>query len=218
MELKYLKITAYKDNALNSEIGDYTVMLNPETYTQNYAVQYNIEQAPGTPNTTLRFEVSTPQELSFDLVFDGTGVVNYNRTDLLTEIESFKNVVYTYNGDIHSPNYLKLSWGEAMNFPCRLTSLAITYKLFKPDGTPLRAEAKVSFKEYQDPLVIEMEAKRNSPDMSHIITVVAGDTLPALAYKVYGENGHYLKVATFNQLDNFRKLKPGSKIQFPPLI
>lgn len=219
-QLEYLTIEAYnnEDFEEGEMIASYKVMINPETYTHSYSIDYSNRQEPGTPNTSSKFEKAPPSEVSFDLIFDGSGVVDINRVDLVDEIEKFKKVVYDYNGDIHKPNYLKITWGKSPFFQCHLTSMSITYKLFRPDGSPIRAEVKVSFKNFEDPNKIEQEAKRKSPDLSHIVTVVAGDTLPALTYKAYGEKEHYLKVARFNQLTNFRNIKPGTQIVFPPLI
>lgn len=56
-----------------------------------------------------------------------------------------------------------------------------------------------------------------SPPMTHIVTVRAGDTLPALCHRIYGDSGYYVKVAAFNNLNPLRKLKPGTQLLFPPL-
>ena len=152
------------------------------------------------------------------MIFDGSGVVDKNKTNILKEIETFRKLVYDYNGDIHKSNYLKIMWGSNPAFQCHLTSLSITYKLFRPDGTPIRAEAKASFKNFEDPKMIAAKEDSKSPDMTHLVTVVAGDTLPALCYKIYGQRDQYMKVARFNNLINFRNLKPGTRISFPPLV
>ena len=56
-----------------------------------------------------------------------------------------------------------------------------------------------------------------SPDLTHIRTVQSGDTLPLLAKAMYGSSRYYLVVAEANGLDDFRNLKPGTKLFFPPL-
>ncbi|MEO1261782.1 MAG: hypothetical protein AAFZ15_23460 [Bacteroidota bacterium] len=217
MSLSYLTITAYKDKSFSSKIGTYTVMINPEKYTQNSSVEYSTEQGQGAPGTTIKYKKTTPQTISFVLVFDGTGVVSSKRTDLVEEIDQFKKLVYDYNGEIHSPNYLELKWGAGLSFECKLTSMSTDYTLFRPDGKPLRAKVTVNFKGYKDPQMIEAEADKSSPDLTHLVTVVAGDTLPGLSYKIYGDTGYYLQVARFNNINNFRNIKPGTVIQFPPL-
>ncbi|NBW36761.1 MAG: hypothetical protein EBR30_17405 [Cytophagia bacterium] len=218
MALKFLTLIGYKDNAMKSQVGTYKALINPDKYSQRYEIHFNDEQGIGTPNATLKYKKTTPPGLDFELIFDGTGVLSTSRTDVLSDITSFKNVVYYYNGSIHKPNYLRLIWGKGLSFQCQLTSLSFTYTLFKSDGSPLRAKASVSFKEYQTPAQIAANSNNQSPDMTHEVMVRAGDNLPAMAYAVYGNNSHYLKVAEYNKLDNFRQLVPGTKILFPPLI
>ena len=56
-----------------------------------------------------------------------------------------------------------------------------------------------------------------SPPMDRMVTVVAGDTLPALCHKIYGDSSFYVQVAKYNKLNKFRKLTPGMQLRFPPL-
>ncbi|MGB3466731.1 MAG: LysM peptidoglycan-binding domain-containing protein, partial [Cyclobacteriaceae bacterium] len=176
--LLYLTIEGFKDNGFNDSVGDYVAMINPDKMTEKFKVEYNDEQSPGSPNTVIKYRKSLPSDLDFELVFDGTGVVNPKRTQLMSEIGKFKRIVYDYNGAIHSPNYLKLTWGKALKYQCRLTSLSINYTLFKPDGTPLRAKANVGFRNYIAPAKLEAEKDNQSPDLTHEVVVKAGDTLP----------------------------------------
>lgn len=217
-KLQYLTIVGYKDNAFGTKVGSYRALINPDKYTQNFHVEYNFEQGLGTPNSSIKFKYSPPSDISFELLFDGTGVISQSRTDVQTEIENFKKIVYDYNGEIHSPNYLKLIWGSGLSFQCRLTSLSFNYTLFRSDGTPLRAKGNVSFKNYVSPKQVKTDSDNQSPDMTHERTVRAGDTLPTLTKEIYGDNSHYLKVAAYNKLSNFRYLVPGSVIYFPPLV
>jgi nucleoid-associated protein YgaU len=46
------------------------------------------------------------------------------------------------------------------------------------------------------------------------VTVEAGDTLPLLCYRVYGDSRYYLAVAAHNRLDDFRGLQPGTLLCF----
>lgn len=217
-KLQYLTLVGYKDNAFSSKIGSYRALINPDKYTHRYEIAFNEEQGIGTSNASIKYKKTPPQGLDFELIFDGTGVLSNARTDVVADINSFKKIVYDYNGDIHKPNYVKLIWGKGMNFRSQLTSLSLNYTMFRADGSPLRARATVSFKEYQNPTQITANAANGSPDMTHEWLVKAGDTLPALSSQIYGDCSHYLKVAAYNKLDNFRYLKPGTTLYFPPLI
>jgi nucleoid-associated protein YgaU len=57
----------------------------------------------------------------------------------------------------------------------------------------------------------------SSPDLTHLRDVREGDTLPLLAQEIYGNPHLYLEVARVNRLVNFRRLRPASRLSFPPL-
>jgi hypothetical protein len=230
-ELTKLHIKAYSDPRFNDEIadGEFRTLLNPEKYIYKYKIEQNRQQASGTSSSSPRFNKTPPEDLELDFIFDRTGVlVNYGEpgtsddtlsvdegSGVIDDVEQFKRVVFDYNGDEHRPNYLIISWGTLL-FKGTLTGMDITFKLFKSDGTPLRASAKAKFKGFiEDNLRVAIE-NNNSPDLTHVRIVREGDTLPLMAYRIYGDPKYYLKVAEINNITNFRKLKSGQKIYFPP--
>lgn len=220
-----LSITGYSDPGFRTKVSGVTnpfqVWINPASYTYNAQILYNDRQAQGSPGPSPEFNRVGDEEVSFDLVFDATGVIApppgqsqaHGVSDALNE---FMRLVSTVNGTIHSPNYLVLSWAQ-LQFECVLTSLKIEYTLFRPDGTPLRAKVAVSFKSFQSETALAKETAKASPDMTHIVSVVSGDTLPNLCHRIYGDSGYYMKVAAFNGLLGFRALSPGTQLLFPPL-
>ncbi len=223
--LEKMTITAYSDGKFSKQVGKpFPVYINPEKYTQDYRICYNNVQAQGSPGGSPDFNKIADEKMSFELVFDGTGVipspipgvVPYTEDGIKTQIDEFKKLVFNYNGNIHSPNFLKLAWGT-MLFKCRLTTLNLTYTLFKPDGTPLRARANVNFVGYTDEVELAKQANKSSPDLSHLVTVKGGDTLPLMCYGIYGSSAYYIQVARVNKLTDFRSLRVGMQLLFPPL-
>lgn len=209
-------IVSYTKPDFTGKAGQYTVLVNPEKYSQTLDVTYESTGAPGSKNSTLKFSKMPPAELKFELLFDATGAIENSPTDLATEIATFQKVVYDYDGTIHEPRYLMLYWGK-MKFGARLTSLNYSYTLFAPNGAPLRAKADVSFKNYENPSTIVKEEDKQSPDITHHVVVTAGDTLPGLCYRVYNDTRFYLDVARHNRLVDFRRLRAGQLLTFPPL-
>jgi nucleoid-associated protein YgaU len=98
-----------------------------------------------------------------------------------------------------------------------LTSLTIDYTLFRPDGTPLRATLKASFTEYTTPALEQLQNFLSSPDVTHVRTITATDRLDLMSYNIYKDSKYYMELARVNNLNNFRKLKVGDKIVFPPI-
>ena len=154
-----------------------------------------------------------------ELVLDGTGVVkssNSQPVSVKDQIDLLKSVVYTYVGSKHEAPIVQLTWGSFL-FYGRVESLKFDYTLFKPSGVPLRAKVSLTFIEYQSSEEIVKEAQNESPDLTHLVEVKAGDTLPLLCYRIYQNSAYYPDVARINNLTHFNDIKPGMQLKFPPL-
>jgi Contractile injection system tube protein len=221
-ELKKLKVAAYSDPEFKNRITDiaeFSTLMNPEHYTFNYKIQQNEDQAPGTSSAPLAFSKIAPEELELDFIFDRTGVITGAESledGVIDDLEKFKKVILQYNGQEHKPNYLIISWGSLL-FKGSLTEMSIEFKLFKSDGTPIRALAKAKFKGVVEENLRAAKENNQSPDLTHYRIVKEGDTLPLMTFKIYGNSKYYLEVAKANNLTDFRKLKAGQRIFFPPL-
>jgi len=214
-ELKKLKIEAFKQIDYREKIDEFTVMFNPATYTQKHEVEYEDAQGQGTTGSTQKFGRIKPQEYTFNFLFDGTGA-SAPRTDVAHEIERFLAVTGKINSEIHRPNFLIISWGNLIS-KCVLKTATISYSLFKPDGYPLRAKVAATFAENIDDTLRTAEEGKESPDLTQFRQVREGDTLPLMAYRIYGDARYYMDVAEANQLTDFRNLPVGMTLQFPPV-
>lgn len=231
-ELIKLRIKAYKDEKFTEKVadGEFKTLLNPEQYKFNYKIEQNEDQAPGTSAAAPRFNKAPPANLELEFVFDRTGViVDYGKpgtaddnvfrdegNGIIDDIEQFKRVIFEYNGEKHKPNYLIISWGTLL-FKGTLSEMEITFKLFKPNGTPLRATARTKFKGFVEENLRVAKENNSSPDLTHVREVKEGDTLPLMTFRIYGDSKYYLEVARVNRITNFRKLSVGQVIYFPPI-
>lgn len=197
----------------------YEALINPETYTLSYKLKFSEGgQGQGSSGKQLKYEYTEPAEMAFEFLFDNTGIVDGEpRDSVADDLKRFRQVVIDYKGDSHEPRHFKLVWGENSIFKGRVTAVDVVYKLFKPDGTPIRATAKVTFKSSIEEEKRAASENNQSPDLTHVRQVKLGDTLPLLCQEIYGDPRYYLQVAQRNGLDNFRRLLPGSTLQFPPL-
>lgn len=163
-------------------------------------------------------------KVTFDIYLDATGVYGeVGKNFIHQKIEDFKDVCYYYAGDKHDAPYVKILWGKALmkyrtlDFVYRLETLTVNYTLFDTTGLPLRAKLTCAF--LGDIKLTEGDklAAKSSPDLTHLITVKAGDSLPNLCKSIYGKPEMYHHVARFNKLSNFRNLEPGQQLEFPPI-
>ncbi|MCP5245929.1 MAG: LysM peptidoglycan-binding domain-containing protein [Burkholderiales bacterium] len=196
----------------------FEALINPETYTLEYKVKTDEEQGQGTSGAQSRFEYTMPEELTFEFLFDNTGIIDgiAKKEGIFDDVNHFRKILTEYQGESHEPYHLKLVWGNLI-FKGRAVELSITYKLFNPDGQPIRAVARAKFKGSIEEKKRAAKENRSSPDLTHVRKVKAGDTLPLMCYRIYGNPKYYLEVAEVNGLSNFRSLIPGTDLVFPPL-
>lgn len=195
----------------------FVAMINPSGYQHSSAIKYAKNEALG-PGGEEKFSKITPDKIVFkEMVLDGTGVVEGTTTSVKDQIALLRKVAYTYQGDDHEPPVVEVSWGPLL-FKARMESLAVDYTLFKPSGEPLRAKVTLTFIAFKSTEEVFRESSLESPDLTHLVEVKAGDTLPNLCYQIYKDASYYLEVARINQLSNFRHLQPGKLLRFPPLV
>ncbi|HVZ25607.1 MAG TPA: hypothetical protein VG842_06120 [Sediminibacterium sp.] len=222
MELKKVKIESFKDPDCNEPVpdGEIEAFINPKEYTRSVKVDYTKVSVMGDPQTTLVFSKFGDGNLVLgDFIVDGTGLVNntsFDNTDVDGYVQKFQDVVTKYIGEIHSPPYLKITWGN-LSFVCVCESFTVKYTLFRPDGTALRAAITLSLMNTVDWSTKVQEAANQSPDLTHLRTVQAGDTLPLMAYQIYGDSSYYLEIARINHLNHINDIRPGDQLYFPPL-
>lgn len=214
----------------------YVVQVNPSSYSLAQSLSYSRHLGQGFSSSDAIYSHTPPATLDFEFLFDATGVVPAPSETgdiplvgavvsalsgsqpyvVMDEIKKFNTLVYHYSGDMHRPRYLQLVWGS-LKISCVLSSLVYRFTLFKQDGTPLRAVASCTFSESKPDAKRVREDNAHSPDLTHVRDVQDGDTLPLLAYDVYGNSNLYIQVAQVNKLVNFRRLKSATPLQFPPV-
>jgi hypothetical protein len=229
-KLEKIKIKGYENiDHTGAPPKIFEAFINPDEFTVNYSTNIDHTSTAGQTGTSGNFLSATPMELALKFYLDGTkasGVLKsadgaeVNVSQKLTEFYE----ACGYNPTSHRPNYVEIFWGDLhlMRFNPEvfhgcLKSVSVNYKLFNSNGAPLRAIINATFVEAIPPAKRDSAAKASSPDLTHVRIVNEGDTLPAMAQKIYGDFSYYLEVAKANGLKDFRNLQPGSKIFFPPL-
>lgn len=191
----------------------YIVMFNPDTLTVDTNVEFDRNAAPGSTSAQMRFIKIRPRDFNFEFLVDGTGASGEQR-EVLAEINAFK-LVTGFFGDLHKTAPLILIWGTFIA-KCVLTRMSVKYTLFRENGTPLRATISASFAEYTTANDLVRFMNLASPDLTHI-RQAAGDKLPLMCHEIYNESRHYLEIAKVNGLVNFRNLRSGQQLVFPPI-
>lgn len=213
-ELIKLKIQGYENQnySESKKSGEFATQVNPATLKLGKRLNYYQNGEVNGHPILKKFRSQALDSLSFEVIMDDTGVIPSKTGKIKDRINQLEKAVYRINSESHEPSYTKVVWGTFI-FKGRVESINYDYNLFAPDGTPLRVKISFSFAGYFDKDVSQM----NSPDLSRVITFRAGDTIARYCDEIYGDASFCHEIAAYNNLSEFRKIEPGTKIHFPPL-
>jgi hypothetical protein len=241
-----MRIEVYQKKDFTGNKKTILVQVNPEKYTIKQQIAYAEGQTIGSIGSDLKFSKIEPEEVSFEFLFDSTGILprakfeesnGFSSNKITTALKSvtptivnpfkkaqsidedvnkFKGYLMGYNSSTHQTNYILLIWGT-YSLKCRLKGMDIEYTHFTRDGKPIRARAKCTFKATMSQKQMDKEKQNQSPDITHERNFGQSDTLTLLAEDIYQSNSYYTDVARANKLMSFRKIDTGKPLFFPPL-
>jgi hypothetical protein len=192
----------------------YFTQFAPDKHQQTEKQNLPRRLAQGEKDPEAFFAGSEGEDFDFNILIDGTGAAGSKR-EVLVDVELLK-VVTGFNGILHHPNYLLVVWGTFIRTAI-LKDFSVSYELFRPDGTPLRAKVKLVFRKHVPKIQSLLESRLSSPDMTQQRIFRAGDRLDLLCNRHYRDQRYHIAVAKVNGLTSFRFLKQGQEIVLPPI-
>jgi len=217
--MQTIKISAYTDKDFSQQHGSALELpMEPEQISFGNSIHYRDDRQLGSTGGDIRFEKYGPATLSLKFTIDCTGVVEETLPgdSVYDKVNDLADLLYVYNSDGHSPSYVVVTYGELL-FKGRLEKMDTKYQLFSSGGVPLRATVSLVFKRFMTGKEERKKFSKQSPDMSRLVTVKEGETLPYLCHRLYGDSLLVREVARFNELDSFRNIPAGTQLLFPPL-
>jgi hypothetical protein len=195
-------------------------LFNPKLLSFSRSVGWKMQGAAQRDSPELQFTNAEPQTLSLDLFFDTYDTPIAEKSDVrekylkrllhLTTVET--------HGDKHRPPVCRLRWGRPKYFfQGVLEKLDQKFTMFLEDGTPVRATATCTFKEWRtnyDRLNLQ---DTQSADLAKRWIVKRGDSLSGIAAMEYLDPCLWRPIAAANNIDNPFDLRPGHSLIIPAL-
>lgn len=225
---EWAELTPYEDEKGEKKAKEsIKVLINASSFKEEYKLKYEENVQNNGTNSESKFIGVEPQEMEIAILLDATGIFDSGfGQSMMKSINSFnpKKETASVNEQVkklketflqvypssHKPLILGFNWGK-FDYKCTVQSLLVEHKLFNKNGETLRAELKLNTKKIMDPILV------NSPDLTHVRTVKSSDNWQLLVDEIYQDPRYYWEAAKANQLINFRNLKPGMQVFFPPL-
>ncbi len=196
--------------------------LNPTQYaiTKTNTWQAN-QAAPGASFPPAQYNGGQAREMTLELMFDAgvDGDVTSVTDKLFKLMEPDKTLGTPGPG---RPPHFTLSWGTFQSFDAVCKSLSVTFLLFRPDGTPTRAQANLSLMQvHKDPrsgggtpAPKTNPTSRSTHDVrSHVVR--EGDSLPSIAFAQLGDPTRWRDIAEANGIDDPLRLRAGQTLTIP---
>ena len=150
--------------------------------------------------------------LSLDLFFDTTDT----GADVRSVTDKLMKLTLKHAKD-KQPPLCRFVWGKLTSFLAYVPSVSVSFTMFLGNGTPVRAEAKLTLKQYKDEALFKAQNPTSRSDARRTWVVVAGQTLDWIAYQEYGNAAHWRHIAEVNQLADPLDLHPGQILKLTPL-
>ncbi len=201
-------------------------LFNPTELSITKANTWNAETKKGTSFSKPAFGGGSPREMSVNLLLDESlgkpGSVKAMANELLKMMEVPSG---TGGGNAKAaPPHVTFKWGDVPSFKAACTSLTITFQLFKPNGTPIRADVKLALTQAESATSASANSSNQPTNPTTrsegglgVHVVKDGDSLQSIAHRTYGDAGRWRMVAEANGIDNPLHLRRGTPLNLPRL-
>ncbi len=194
-------------------------LFNPTEYSISKTNSWDAVAIVGFDVPPTEFQGGNPTTLSLDIFFD-TYELNQDvrtYTDKVFNLTKISNETRQGSQRGRPPRVL-FNWGRVFSFQAVITSISVTYTLFKPDGTPVRAKMQLSLQECEDASIQPAQNPTSQGSFGHKAYVVQpGDTIDLISYKHYGDSKSWRFIADTNRLDDAKNLPAGLVLEIAPL-
>lgn len=200
-------------------IKTFTFDFNPAQLQLSRRAQWKSTPAAAVRDGTVpEFMGPEPREMTVEVFLDSSG--RPSGTSVLKKVESLLDCCEVTAKSIAakqpSPPWVVFQWGSfsTARFTAYVSSVDVTYSLFGTTGVPIRATCQVSLHE------IPAKTKGQNPTSGALTArsvhrVVAGDSLPSLAWREYGNASAWRAIAEANGIDDPSRLPTGIELVLP---
>jgi len=201
------------------------VLFNPTEYAITKTNNWTFKEVQGQSLPPPEFAGGAPRQLTLQLLLDASLLEGSQTVKDITE-KLFKMMEVAdrvpAGSKRASPPKVTFRWGAVDTFLAVCTSLTVTYQLFKANGVPIRADVKIDLKQAKPASTASSSSAKQGTNPTPraqaghgVHTVQDGDSLPAIAYRAYGDATRWRVIAEANEIDNPLHVRRGTTLNIP---
>jgi hypothetical protein len=204
---------------------------NPREYAVSKSNSWQVKEIVGAGLPKAQFGGGQPRELTLDLLFDASDVEGRDVraiTDQLfamMEVDPSLSQAAGTNRNAGRPPMLTFVWGRTAGFRAVAKQLSVQYTLFDVDGSPLRAQARLTLVQAERATDGTSGRADRPPGQNPTTRAIGGvsthvvrdgDSLPSIAYAAYGDPTAWRRIAEANDIVNPLALRRATELLIPP--
>lgn len=200
-----------------------TCLFNPKDYTVTKTNNWKAEPKQGETSATPSFTGGTPWEMTLQLLFDSSLLKPPHKTVKEITGKLFDAMNATQGEGAGSggkkntkrPPTITFNYGW-FTFVGVVKNLSVQYTLFTHEGEPIRADVKLALMQWDEPKKGQNPTTHGEGGLrAHLVR--DGDSLPSIAYQVYGDATQWRTIAQANGIDDPLRLRSGRTLSVPRL-
>ena len=207
----------------SSTLEEIEFLYNPATVKWSVKAKWDSASDSGSDSSTKTFAGSEGRKVTLSNIWFDT--FESRKNVRLEYVDRLERLIQRDNEGDHSPPYVLFVWGAFLpeaddyNTPTfKVESVDVEYKMFLPNGTPVRAVCSVSLTEATPKEKQQTMRPNQSPDHAKTMTFRRGDTLQNVAFRAYDNPREWRRIAEANGIDDPLNIKPGVNLLIPPIL
>jgi hypothetical protein len=201
-----------------ASLGQIDFQFNPKELTLAKSATWSRATTKGSKTSgPPQYNGPEPSKMTIEMFFDASRTQDSSVTDAVTKL--FSACIPTASSlgqNKGSAPWVLFRWGTLTGFQAYIKSVSAKYTLFTSAGQPIRATCSVDLEE------IAGEPARQNPTSGGVVprrvhTLREGDTLPAIAYREYGNAARWRELAEVNHIDDPMRLRVGHPVYLPTI-
>lgn len=199
-------------------VKEIAVLFNPSEYTIVNNAKLPKKEVLGVNADNTQFISKGSETLTIELFFD-TYTMREEKDKKYKDVREYTKQIKDLQkivSEDHRPPICAFSWGS-LHFKSMVQSVTERFTMFSNGGVPLRARLTVVFSKVEIVTEALKENSLESADRTKSRTLKDGEHLWNLANNEYDDSSNWRPIANANNIDNPRKIKPGTHLIVPSL-
>ena len=192
---------------------------NPAEFNIDQSLQWSEKPDQGGSTPRLVYSGGTSQDMTMTFLFDTTR--QGGKRDVRDEYKELLDMARVDKKKknpktkLSEPPQCRFQWGKFLAFNAVIKDIKQKFTMFTANGTPLRAEVTVTFKQVGKTL--KPQNPTSQSEARRVWTVEEGQRLDWIAFQEYGDSAQWRHIAETNNLDHPGNLFPGQILKLTPL-